>query len=70
MCVYPELITRSEHFPVSVELKGEYTRSMMVVDRMRNSDLADPILPNSATSELILDVNMEKANRLMELKFY
>ena len=42
----------------------------MVVDRMRNSDLADPILPNSATSELILDVDMEQATRLKEMKFF
>merc|ERR1711892_624500 len=31
VALHPELVVQSEHYPVSVELQGQYTRSMMVV---------------------------------------
>ena len=70
IAVHPELIVRSENYPVSVELQGQYTRSMMVVDRMRNGELAEPILPNSATAKLVLTVNMEKVAKLSGMIFF
>ena len=70
VALHPELIVQSEHYPVSVELQGQYTRSMMVVDRMRNGELAEPILPNSSTAELVLAVNMDKVAKLSAMTFF
>ena len=70
VALHPELVVQSEHYPVSVELQGQYTRSMMVVDRMRNGELAEPILPNSATAKLVLTVNMEKVAELSGMTFF
>ena len=65
--LYPELITTKEDFPVSVELNGQYTRSMMVVDRMRQFC---EILPNRSSAYLVVEVDIEKASKLAEMKFY
>lgn len=33
--LYPELVTEQESFCCTVELDGKYTRSMMIVDRLK-----------------------------------
>lgn len=70
VALHPELIVQNEHFPVSVELHGQYTRSMMIVDRMRNGELAEPILPNSATAQLVLTIDMERVAKLAAMVFF
>ena len=65
--LYPELVTTKEDFPVSVELNGQYTRSMMVVDRMRQFHT---ILPNRSPACLVVEVDIAKASKLAEMKFY
>ena len=62
--LYPELITNMENKPVSVELNGQYTRSMMVVDRNNQ------VLPNKSTTCLVIEIDVEKATQLKEMKFY
>ena len=62
--LYPELITNMENKPVAVELNGQYTRSMMVVDRNNQ------VLPNKSKTCLVVEIDVEKATQLKEMKFY
>ena len=88
VCLYPELITNKEDFPVSVELNGQYTRSMMIV-RVSCIEIIKPdfeiythfevdrmvgrwatVLPNKSTACLVVEIDIEKASKLKEMKFY
>ena len=62
--LYPELITNQENKPVSVELNGQYTRSMMIVDRNGQ------VLPSKSKACLVVEIDVEKASQLKEFKFF
>ena len=62
--LYPELITNMENKPVSVELNGQYTRSMMIVDRNNQ------VLPNKSKVCSVVEIDVEKAIQMEEMKFY
>ena len=62
--LYPELITNQEQKAVSVELNGQYTRSMMIVDRNGR------ILANKSKACLVVEIDVDKASQLKEFKFY
>jgi len=61
--LYPEMVIEKESFSCTVELDGKYTRSMMIVDRLKS------LLPNNAPVTLPIKFDMEKVLQLPEMKF-
>jgi len=62
--LYPEVVTKSESFPCTVELGGRYTRSMVIVDRLKS------LLPNNKPITLPIHFDIEAISELEEMKFY
>lgn len=61
--LYPETITSAESFAVTVELSGQYTRAMMVVDR------TDRLLSQNQTAWLPTTSDMEMIFNLPSFNF-